>query len=180
MEKLNKEELTILDALTPENGTAEKIAKKIKIKEKVIEKTLEKLEKMKLVSCMKTGINDDINFWSITREGEKYLSENAFINEFGELFTREEVKEIKERILKLPDELIDELFYRCGFIYSGMAFVTGDGKSFKALYDGAIEEIRDEVYFLENSLLSETPMKEILKNLEDLEKEVKNQNQTLS
>lgn len=84
-------------------------------------------------------------------------------NEFGETFEEEEIKEITQRILKLSDKLIDELFYRCGFIY--------EPHKFKALNEDNIEEIRNDEKEIEFSLLIETHKKDVLKNLEDLEKE---------
>lgn len=83
-------------------------------------------------------------------------------NEFGEEFTGEEIKEITNKILKLPDKLIDELFFRCGFIYSE--------HTMKALSQENIDDIRNDERTIEFSLLSETPKKDVLKNLEDIEK----------
>jgi len=162
--KLGKEELIVLCAITPETGTNEKIAKKIKVKENIVEKALEKLEGMKLVSRIKTGEKDNVDFWSTTREGENYLSNNTLINEYGEFFTKEEVKEISDRILRLPDELIDELFFRCKLIYM-------EHDLNQALPDEGIEDIREEKnqsqFFLE--FINETPKEDILKNLKDIE-----------
>jgi hypothetical protein len=93
-------------------------------------------------------------------------------NEFGEIYTEEEIKDITQRILKLSDKFIDELFYRCGFIY--------EPHKFKALNEENIEEIRSNDGTIEFSLLMETPKEDVLKNLEDIEKDTKNQNQTPS
>jgi len=87
------------------------------------------------------------------------------INEFGEEFTEKEVREITNRILKLSDRLIDELFFRCGFIYQP--------HTMKALNEDNLEEIRNNENEIEFTLLMETPKKDVLESLEQIEKEVK-------
>ena len=97
------------------------------------------------------------------------------INEFGEEISEDEEKKIAERIASLPDALIDELFYRCGLIYAKPkeAIIYPDkNKDFKAIYDELLEELHklkegsQAIY----TLLAETPIKDVLKNLEDIEK----------
>jgi len=72
------------------------------------------------------------------------------------------------RILKLPDRLIDELFYRCKLIYMEHDFN-------QALSGEGIEDMREEKdqsqFFLE--FINETPKEDILKNLKDIEEEAK-------
>ena len=93
-------------------------------------------------------------------------------NEFGEIYTEQEVKEINDRILKLPDRLIDELFYRCGFIYMP--------HTMKALNDDVLEEIRNDEKTVEFSLLAETHKIEVLENLNKIEKEAKSPKKSCS
>lgn len=87
-------------------------------------------------------------------------------NEFGEELTDDEIEKIVERILKLSNGFIDEFFYRCGLIYQDCEL--------KALDKENIEEIRekegDSDFFL--TLIAETPKKDILGNLEEIEEEL--------
>jgi len=178
--KQDKEKLEVLRACTDENGTVERIAKKSGIKENKVKEILENLEKSKLIHH---PFKNDKNLWSKTKEGEKYLKENTFVNEFGELYTKQEVKEIAERILKLPDKLIDELWYKCGFIYQRPkeAILYEDkNKDFKAIFDELIEELRKLKEGSETliSFLSETPKKDVLERLSKIEDEMKSKKYT--
>lgn len=100
----------------------------------------------------------------------------SMLNEFDEDISEEQIKSISERILKLSDKKIDELWYRCGFIYDRPkpAIIYEDkNKDLKALYDDALDDIKkwkEESEILE-TFLTETSIKEVLKNLEEIEKE---------
>lgn len=89
-------------------------------------------------------------------------------NDFGEDISDEKVSEIIERILKLSDNLIDELFYRCHLIYH----VKRKSK-FKALNDELLDEIKEEEHGNTTliTLLTETHIKDILTNLKKIEEE---------
>ena len=97
------------------------------------------------------------------------------INEFGEEISEKKIKEITKRILKLPDKLIDELWYRCGLIYEKpKAILYKDkNKDFKAIFDKQLEDLRKEKEISETVLtfLAETPLKDILDNLDKIENE---------
>lgn len=96
------------------------------------------------------------------------------INEFDEEISEEQIKEIAERILKLSDKQIDELWFRTGFVYQRpkSIYYPDKNKDFKAIFDEQIEELRKEGEKSETlwTFLSESPIKEVLKNLEDVEK----------
>jgi hypothetical protein len=90
-------------------------------------------------------------------------------NEFKEKLSDEETKSLAERILKLSDNEIDELCFKCGLVY------TVRDSDYKALSSELIEEFREDK---ENSqmfwtLIGETPLKEIFQNLGIVEKESK-------
>ena len=90
----------------------------------------------------------------------------AMENEFGEKIPEKTVKNIRLRIASLSVKQIDELFYKCGLIY------TKHEKPFKALLADQPGEIKkfkgDSIPVLE--LLEETPFKEVKENLEKIEK----------
>ncbi len=90
-------------------------------------------------------------------------------NEFGEEISDEQAKQIGKRVAKLPETLIDELFYRCGLIYSRRDY------SLRALHHLQLLEIRKKKEESEplTTLLSETTIKEVLENLDRLEEEFK-------
>ena len=90
-----------------------------------------------------------------------------FVNEFNEKISAEKVSELTERIINLSDDNIDELWFRCEFI---MADHKKD--ELKALRKDDIENIRSGVDDAEDTvvaLLTETPIKDVEKNLEELE-----------
>ena len=160
MEKLSKEEVLILDSLGRLTGTLDRLSYITKIKENILLHTLEKFEKMELVKRIKSGKNDDIDFWFTTKEGDSYIGKNYMRNEFDELIDWEDVASTVDRIVSLPDNLIDELYFRCGFIYAG--------HTMKALSQKEIDEIRKDAKFVEG-LLIETPMDDVLRKLDDIE-----------
>jgi hypothetical protein len=160
MEKLSKEEVLILDSLGPSTGTLERLSYITKVEEKTLSQTLEKFEGMGLANRIKSGKDDEIDFWLTTKEGESYIGKNYMRNEFGELIDNDDVNDIIERISRLSDEMIDELYFRCGFFYAG--------HSMKAISQAEIDEIRKDIMFIDGLLL-ETPIDEVLKNLEDIE-----------
>jgi hypothetical protein len=98
------------------------------------------------------------------------------INGFGEDISQEKIKEIAERIIRLPDNLIDELWFRCDLVYEkpkSIAYPDAN-KYYKALYDDIFEEIREEKEFSHAlwTLLMETPLGSVLQNLDDVEKKM--------
>ena len=85
------------------------------------------------------------------------------INDFGEEITDDEIEEIIDRVVKLPDESIDELFYSLGIVFV-------DHKKYKALLDDDIEDIRkNRSKSVISSLLSEAPIGDIMDKLKELE-----------
>jgi hypothetical protein len=167
MEKLTKQELFVLDSLTPEIGTLERISRRTGIEGMTLGNILGRMENLKLVSRIRTGEHNNQDFWLTTNDGEKYLKDNTYHNERGSMFTKEEINEVVARIVKLSDKMMDELFFRCGFIYA-------DHRApLKALLVEEIEAIRHDSGALRSSLLAETPMEEVLKNLKDIEEENK-------
>jgi DNA-binding MarR family transcriptional regulator len=160
MEKLSKEEVLILDSLGASSGTLERLSYITKIEENILSHILEKFEKMELVKRIKSGKDDEIDFWFTTKDGDSYIGKNYMRNEFGDLIDWEDVANTEDRIVSLTDNLIDELYFRCGFIFAG--------HTMKALSQKEIDEIRKDSKFVEGLLL-ETPMDELLRNLDDIE-----------
>ena len=98
------------------------------------------------------------------------------INEFDEEILEEEIKEIAERISKLSDKDVDELWFRCDLIYAkpkAAAISKGKNKDFKAIPDDALKELRKNNEESESllTLLGESHIKDVLKNLEEIEDE---------
>jgi hypothetical protein len=97
------------------------------------------------------------------------------ISEFGEEISEKTKKDLIERILKLSDKLIDELWFRCDLIYERpKSFLYKDNnKYFKALIDDLIDEMRkdkeDSTTFL--TLINQTRLGDIMTNLDDIERE---------
>ena len=88
------------------------------------------------------------------------------INEFGELIEASEVLKIAQRIMNLAPEKIDLLWYRCGWIDSVKT------KGNKALSNKKIREIKKSTRLSKQhslALFLETPKKEVLSELSDLE-----------
>ena len=87
-------------------------------------------------------------------------------NEFGEEIAEEELTDWTERIRKLSDEKIDELWYLCGYIY------TEREEKFKAMSQEYIDRIReslDSAKLVVGWLWDETKTEEIRKNLSIVE-----------
>jgi DNA-binding MarR family transcriptional regulator len=160
MEKLTKEQVKVLDSLES-TGTLDRLSEVLKVEEKAISDILERLEGLKLAKRIKSGKDDEIDFWFTTEEGDSYIRSNYLRNEFWELIDNEEVRSVTDRIVRLPDNLIDELYFRCGFIYPD--------HTMKALSQKEIDEIRENSRVVEGLLL-ETPMEEVVKNLDDIER----------
>ena len=87
-------------------------------------------------------------------------------NEFDEELSEEELKEYTERIRRLLDEEIDELFYRLGFV------VTDQEDGVKAIMKYHLAEIRSngKSAMVEN-LLMESSLDRFNGNLEEIEEE---------
>lgn len=86
-------------------------------------------------------------------------------------FTNDEIDELTKRIMKLPPEKIDELWLRCGFIFDRQ--IAGS-RGYKAVYDAFIETIKrdfESARELVAMFVDESDRNEVLKNLNDLEKE---------
>lgn len=93
--------------------------------------------------------------------------ESFIQNEFEDTITKEEMGALIERIRKLNDSSIDELWFRCGFVFE-------DKEQNKALPKKAIEDILDSYEKAEDLVgmfFLETRLEEIRKALADIERE---------
>ncbi|MBD3209937.1 hypothetical protein GF318_00995 [Candidatus Micrarchaeota archaeon] len=89
-----------------------------------------------------------------------------FVNEFGQRITEKELKELTERIQRLEDRGIDELWYRCGFV------MKDKEKEYRALRQFDMDRLRsglDTAKKVVLGLFLETKVKEIEENLENIE-----------
>jgi hypothetical protein len=97
------------------------------------------------------------------------------INDFGEDVPAEKISEIAQRITSLSDAQIDELWSMCDLVYEKPKSILypDRNKYFKALFDDLIEEIRrdKEESTTLLTLIRETPLDEILEDLNFLENE---------
>lgn len=86
-------------------------------------------------------------------------------NEFGDEFTLEEIQEVASRVARLSRAAIDELWSRCGWRDSKRG-------ARKSLPSEVVEEIKNNapkrIRRVVN-LLTETPKREVLRNLSLLE-----------
>tara|TARA_Y100000310_G_scaffold94667_1_gene92418 strand:- start:30 stop:314 length:285 start_codon:yes stop_codon:yes gene_type:complete len=83
-------------------------------------------------------------------------------NEFGEEISDEELTDWANRIRKLSDEKIDELWHLCEYIY------TEREEKFKAMAQEYIDRIRESLDSAKNvvgNLWDETKTEDIKKNL---------------
>ena len=93
----------------------------------------------------------------------------AFINEFNEEITDDEVHRVASRLQRLPRQKIDEVWHRCGFILNNRA------PDLKALSDqdvsailGNILEAKERVSWL----FQETPKEDVHFALETVERKL--------
>jgi hypothetical protein len=87
-------------------------------------------------------------------------------NEFGEEISDKELTNWANRIRKLSDEKIDELWYLCGYIY------TEKEEKFKAMSQEFLNRIReslDSAKLVVGNLWVETKTEDIRKNLSIVE-----------
>lgn len=87
-------------------------------------------------------------------------------NEFGEEISDEELTDWANRIRKLSDEKIDELWFLCGYIY------TEREEKFKAMAQEYLDRIReslDSAKLVVGNLWDETKIEDIRKNLSVVE-----------
>jgi hypothetical protein len=80
-----------------------------------------------------------------------------------------EYKDVAERIAKLPDQKIDELFYKIGMLWEKER--NREAWGMKALTQPLIDGIKNNVQYSEaiTTLFDEWPKSEILKRLEEVE-----------
>ena len=83
------------------------------------------------------------------------------INELNESIKEQTIEEISARLLDLPNDRIDEFFYRCSIIH-----IKGPG--FKALNKRMLSEIKrnGKNSTVLSDLLMKRPIAEVIKNLE--------------
>jgi hypothetical protein len=86
----------------------------------------------------------------------------------GDVISDEIRKELAERISNLSDKKIDELWLKCKFIYTDRT-----NEPYSALCQWHIDDIRKlkEESGILDEFLHETPLEDIFKNLEVLERE---------
>lgn len=162
MKKLSQEEIGVLRCCVEESGTAEMISRKSRVDKKKVEKILKDLETLKLVKRPFKDKSDYEEFWSKTPEGERYLEENVFVNDFGDVYLFGEEEEIIKKIQRLSDKSIDTIFFKCGFVFS-------DRGSNKAVSNEMLKELRKDSGIV-GGLLLETPKKDVLKLLKEVDK----------
>ena len=83
-------------------------------------------------------------------------------NEFGEEIYEVDLIEYTKRIRRLPDNKIDELWFKCGFN------ISDNGSSFKAIRKSEINKIRksfDSAKEVVKKLLMETKINEFRKTI---------------
>jgi len=87
------------------------------------------------------------------------------INEFKKEINEKLIESLAKRVMRLPIEKIDELWFKCEWIDS-------EKEDNKALPQYRLEEIKSDFEtskrYIENLLL-ETPKKDVIKNLEEIE-----------
>ena len=88
-------------------------------------------------------------------------------NEYGEEISITQTKRITARVLKLPDALIDEFFYKCKLIYSRRDY------TFRALHHLLLLDLKKnrESSEIMITLFSEHKISDVLKALEKVEEE---------
>ena len=88
-------------------------------------------------------------------------------NEFGETMSDNDFDNLVERIRKLSDRQIDELWYSCKYIYSDKE------SKFQAITQEYLNKIRksfESAKIVVGWFWDETKIKDIMKNLEKVEK----------
>lgn len=92
------------------------------------------------------------------------------INEFGEKISEKELKELSQRIRRLSDEEIDELWHSCEFIY------TYREEKFKAITQEYINKIKESLESAEDivwNLVAESHIDNVKQNLSKIEDSIK-------
>lgn len=115
------------------------------------------------------GNHVDSMYREIQEAEDKYksaMTRTTETNEFGEIVKRSELKKIAKRIIALPDDMIDELWFRIGFIYAE----RGTNKAVPDRFIKRIKESMEEAESALDALFTESRIELIRKELCAVEK----------